>query len=65
MFPMLRALKHLQRFGGSVDRSYSPNSSAKVSSANFALTAFSEVRYSQATPSNSKDSSFRGYALRA
>jgi len=37
MFPMLRALKHLPRFGVSVDRSYYPYSSAKVSSVNSAL----------------------------
>src|SRR5687768_2347994 len=44
MFPVLRAPKHLPSFGGSVDRSYYPYWSAKGSSANFALTEFSEVR---------------------
>src|SRR5919112_1040193 len=34
----------------------------KANSANFAFTAFSEVRYPQATPSNGKDSSSGVYA---
>jgi hypothetical protein len=40
MFPMLRALKHLPRFGGCVVLFYRPYSSAKVSAANFACTEF-------------------------
>src|SRR5215210_4725437 len=49
----------LERTGGSDEalltrpRSHSPN---------FALTAFSEVRYPQATPSNNKDAPFAGCA---
>jgi hypothetical protein len=42
MFPMLIALKHLPR--GSVGPSAHPYSSAKMNSANFALTEFYEVR---------------------
>src|SRR5215208_4671328 len=38
MFPVLRAPKHLPRFGGSVVRSYQTYWSVKVSSVNFALT---------------------------